>query len=204
MKPAQHSKLDVGFATFFLNRTNRSGILNGGIIGGRDQIGLWKIDARYNAPELVARVQAIANLRSRVELTNLDALTLLNEGREKWKNRTLIYMDPPYYTKGRELYYDFYVHEDHAAVAAYVQEFVTGPKWIVSYDNVPAISDMYAARRRSIYSIGYSARSSRRGSEIMFFCDKLKVPTMVGPVITSEQPALFMCNAAVSGALAPC
>jgi hypothetical protein len=39
MAQEEHDDLEVGFATFFLNRTNRSGILNGGIIGGRDQVG---------------------------------------------------------------------------------------------------------------------------------------------------------------------
>jgi len=188
MNPSEHSKLDVGFATFFLNRTNRSGILNGGIIGGRDQLGPWKIDARYNAHELATRVQAIARLSSRIELTNLDAVALLTEGAKKWPKKTLIYLDPPYYAKGRELYYNFYNHEDHAAVAEYVQDHVTDQQWIVSYDNVPAICEMYSERRRSIYSIGYSARGTRQGSEVMFFSDTLKVPPLVGPVVPSEHP----------------
>lgn len=186
MNPSQHSKLEVGFATFFLNRTNRSGILNGGIIGGRDQSGPWKIDARYNAPELSRRIQAIASLRSRIELTKLDAMTLISEGSIKWPKKTLIYLDPPYYAKGRELYYDFYQHDDHLAVASLVQTRIVNQKWIVSYDNEGAICEMYSRRRRSTYSIGYSARGTRKGSEVMFFSDDMKISPLVGPIVATE------------------
>lgn len=188
MNAKDHPRLDVGFAMFFLNRTNRSGILNGGIIGGRDQTGPWKIDARYNAGELVTRIQAIAKLSSQIELTNLDALTFLAGGSQEWPEKTLIYLDPPYYKKGRELYYDFYLHDDHVAVARYVQEHVTRQRWIVSYDNVPPICEMYAGRRRAIYDIGYSARRTHQGSEAMFFSDGLKVPSLVGPIVPTEEP----------------
>ncbi|WP_082496361.1 DNA adenine methylase [Aminobacter sp. DSM 101952] len=187
MSPSEHSILEVGFATFFLNRTNRSGILNGGIIGGRGQTGPWKIDARFNAQDLVARIKAIANLGSRIELTRLDALELLSIGKEKWPKKTLIYLDPPYYNKGRELYYNFYIDGDHSNLSKYVQDNIIRQKWIVSYDNVPAIRHMYGERRRAIYSIGYSARTSRQGSEAMFFCDALNVPELIGPVVVTEK-----------------
>jgi DNA adenine methylase len=111
-EPTSHSDVEIGFATFFLNRTNRSGILNGGIIGGRDQTGPWKIDARYNAGELVRRVEAIARMRGKIKVTRQDALKFLTNGVLRWPEKTLIYLDPPYYKKGQDLYYDFYEHED--------------------------------------------------------------------------------------------
>src|ERR1700693_5950643 len=87
--PRDHSYVELGFATFFLNRTNRSGILNGGVIGGRDQSGPWKIDARYNAGELVSRIAAIARMKSRISVTGLDALEFLREGGTRWPTKTL-------------------------------------------------------------------------------------------------------------------
>ena len=51
--------LDLAFSTFYLNRTNRSGIITGGVIGGRQQNGNWKIGARYNAKDLTRRVERI-------------------------------------------------------------------------------------------------------------------------------------------------
>lgn len=177
----QHDNLAIGFATFFLNRTNRSGILNAGIIGGRAQVGKWKIDARYNRTELAQRITAISRQSDRITLTNKDAAELLIDGAKIWPENTLIYLDPPYFEKGRDLYYDFYLPEDHAHVAAVMQK-ISRQKWIVSYDDVPQIRRLYEAYRSVCYQIGYSARSSKKGTEVMFFDDRLTIPSLVGPI----------------------
>lgn len=176
-----HDDLALGFATFFLNRTNRSGILNGGVIGGRDQTGHWKIDARFNRTELIARIEAIAKMSRRIRLTRMDALKFLKAKSGEWPAKTLIYLDPPYFMKGRELYYDFYEAEDHENVECYVTEELGHHKWIVSYDNVPTIRALYKGYQQIAYGIGYSARDVREGSEIMFFSNTLKAPPLVGP-----------------------
>jgi DNA adenine methylase len=184
---ADNDNLALGFATFFLNRTNRSGILNGGIIGGRDQTGPWKIDARYNARELVHRIESIAAMQSRIHLTRQDALRFLKSGVARWPEKTLIYLDPPYYVKGRDLYYDFYEPKDHELLANFVRSAIKMQRWIVSYDNESAIRRLYEGSRHVIYDIGYSARSSRKGSEVMFFGDGLKVPSLPsGPITLTE------------------
>ncbi len=177
-----YDDLKVGFATFYLNRTNRSGILNGGVIGGRDQTGSWKIDARFNRDELIFRVESIAKLASRIKVTRLDALDFLKKGIKKWPEKTLIYLDPPYYDKGRDLYYDFYEADDHERVRTFVTKELAQRHWVVSYDNVAEIRSMYGGERHQIvYGIGYSAREASKGAEIMFFSDKLKVSDLVGP-----------------------
>jgi DNA adenine methylase len=186
---ADHSEIELGFATFFLNRTNRSGILNAGIIGGRNQTGPWKIDARYNAKELVHRIESISKMRDRISLTRQDALKFLKTGISKWSKETLIYLDPPYYVKGRDLYYDFYEHKDHKRVADFMKSSINQQRWIVSYDNVPEIRSLYAGAPHIVYDIGYSARSASRGSEVMFFCEGLKVPPLIGPVRLTEDHA---------------
>ncbi len=183
---ADYDDVEIGFAFFFLNRTNRSGILNGGIIGGRDQTGPWKIDARYNARELAHRIEAIARMRNRINLTRQDALKFLGDGVTRWPQETLIYLDPPYYVKGRDLYYDYYEPGDHASVAEFMKQGVRQQRWIVSYDNVKPIRTLYRGARHLVYDIGYSARVASQGSEVMFFCDRLKVPTLIGPVQLTE------------------
>lgn len=180
--PSDHSSLALGFATFFLNRTNRSGILNGGVIGGLDQTGPWKIDARYNADELIFRIECIANLRKRIKLTRSDALALLRYGLPRWDERTLIYLDPPYYERGRELYYDYYRQIDHEKLAAFIAANMNNQSWIVSYDNVEAIKKLYSGFRHIVYDVGYSARETRQGREAMFFSPGLAIPDLVGPV----------------------
>lgn len=176
----EHDDLALGFATFFLNRTNRSGILNGGIIGGRDQSGPWKIDARFNVPELVFRIESIAKLRGRIHLSRKDAIAFLSSKLNVWPKNTLIYLDPPYYAKGKDLYYDYYTHEDHERIAEFVDGKIDRQKWIVSYDNVKEIRKMYAGYRRIVYGLSYSARECRQGAETMFFCNGLQIPRRTG------------------------
>jgi DNA adenine methylase len=180
--PRDHTYVQLGFATFFLNRTNRSGILNGGIIGGRDQTGPWKIDARYNADELIFRIESIAKMRNRIKLTRSDALALLRFGLPKWPMKTLIYLDPPYYDQGRELYYDYYKSDDHAELAKFINNKMKARFWIVSYDNVSQIKRLYSGFRSIVYNVGYSAREVRTGKEVMFFSPKLEIPDLVGSV----------------------
>ena len=175
-----YDDLTLGFATFFLNRTNRSGILNGGVIGGRNQTGKWKIDARYNASELVVRIREIARFRRRIVLSQQDASQFLREVVSQLAPKTLVYLDPPYYLKGKALYYDYYEHADHEAIARLVKKVLRRQKWIVSYDNVKAIRELYADCPGIVYGLGYSAREVRAGSEVMFFGNGLVAPPLTG------------------------
>lgn len=187
MNPDDHDDLELGFATFFLNRTNRSGILNGGVIGGRDQAGPWKIDARFNRTDLIARIEAIARLRRRITLYREDAADFLRGVVKGLPRKTLIYLDPPYYCKGKQLYYDYYKHDDHVEIAALVKKGLRTRSWIVSYDDAPQIRDLYSPFAHVAYEIGYTARNVRRGSEIMFFAPGLKIPSLVGSMKTNAR-----------------
>lgn len=174
--------LELGFAAFFLNRTNRSGILNGGVIGGNAQTGAWKIDARYNKEDLIDRILKIASAKKRIDLTNLDAVEFLRLKSRSWKSNTLVYLDPPYYEKGRDLYYNYYKHDDHANVA-FATHHLSNINWLVSYDDVPPIHNLYAEDSCIRYTIGYSARNKCRGTEAMFFSPGLRIPSVQGSMI---------------------
>lgn len=200
---AEHDDLSLGFATFFLNRTNRSGILNAGIIGGRDQTGPWKIDARFNPSELTYRIRAIASMKERISLTCQDALQFLKSSIRRWPDKTLIYLDPPYYVKGRDLYYDFYQHKNHEEVAQFVKQKITRQKWIVSYDNVQPIRDLYYGCPYVIYDIGYTARSARRGDEVMFFGGGLEIPPLVGAINPVQERLPFGATVATATGKTP-
>lgn len=175
------SLLDLGFSTFYLNRTNRSGIIKGGLIGGLDQTGKWKIDARFNKAELIERIQRIATYKNRIALFNLDACVLLEKIAPRIKEKALYYLDPPYYVKGRALYVSHYKTDDHKDVA----DVVTGLKrqrWIVSYDYNPAIMSFYKGFSHMRYSINYSAAKASLGEEVMFFSRDLAVPDVDSPI----------------------
>ncbi len=179
--PAEHDELSVGFAAFYLNRTNRSGIFNGGIIGGRDQKSEWGINARYNARDLVARVEAIASMGDRISLYRQDAASFLTNVVPKLPERTLVYLDPPYFMKGKELYLDHYQPDDHAGIAKLVSG-ISKQAWIISYDDVLAIRNLYRRFRGIRYELGYNARDVKTGTELMYFCDRLQIPPAAGPI----------------------
>lgn len=167
--------LDVGFATFFLNRTNRSGMLNGGIIGGLSQTGEWKIDCRFNKEELISRIRRIGFFRSRISVSNSDASKFLKEYIKKISRKCFIYIDPPYYVKGAYLYQNHFKHDDHVNLANVVSG-IKRHKWIVSYDSVAEIKKIYRAYEQEQFDINYSARNYAKGTEVMVFSNALVRP----------------------------
>lgn len=172
----EHSTLEVGFATFFLNRTNRSGIINAGVIGGLTQNGEWKIDARFNKSDLIKRIQKIASYKERINIYNLDASVFLNDTVSEIKNTALVYLDPPYYVKGQGLYENSFSHEDHALIASHVKKI--SKHWLVSYDAEPQILELYKDYRSEIFRLSYSANKHTSGAEVMFFKDGLNIPKL--------------------------
>lgn len=166
-RDASASTLELGFSTFFLNRTNRSGILAGGVIGGNAQAGEWKIDARFNKEDLIKRIRKVGFYKSRISLYNQDAVQFLRGEAPTLPDRTLIYLDPPYYSKGQKLYQNHYKPDDHAGIAALVSNI--RQRWLVSYDNVPEIMELYSAYDQETFALSWSARSRYEGSEIMIF-----------------------------------
>jgi DNA adenine methylase len=171
--------LDLGFSTFFLNRTSRSGIIRGGVIGGNDQTGNYKMDARYNRADLIRRIEKVASYGSRISLYNRDAADLIGEVLPTLPKRSLVYLDPPYYQHGARLYHASYKHDDHARIAGLVQDI--GQNWIVSYDNVKPIQDLYSRYRQQSFGLRYNAARRYDGVEVMVYCDGLNIPDEVRP-----------------------
>jgi len=171
----EHTELEIGFATFFLNRCNRSGIITAGCIGGKEQKGNYKLDARFNKNNLINRISKIASLKNKIELYNQDTLSLIQNNKEQFNNM-ILYLDPPYYVKGFSLYKNYYKHDDHEKISNVVKD-VNG-HWIVSYDNVPEIIDLYSDVRKREFCINYSAGEKKKGKEVMFFSDDLSIPNL--------------------------
>jgi DNA adenine methylase len=170
----RYGLLKVGFSTFYLNRTNRSGILNAGIIGGRQQTGNWKIDARYNKKDLINRIERIANYKDNISLHNSDAVELVRSLKKELPQKTLIYFDPPYYVKGKDLYLNYYNDNDHQEIAKEISQ-LKRQKWIVTYDNVQPIKKLYNSFRQVKYSLNYSASQRTKGKEVMIFSDNIYI-----------------------------
>jgi len=164
---------DLGFAAFFLNRTNRSGILDGGVIGGLNQTGKWPIDARFNKESLIQKIETIAEHKRNIGVLNEDGLEVIR----RFANMPTVffYVDPPYYLKGSLLYLNSYNHNDHGRLAGLLKS-LTETRWIVSYDNVPQVRALYSARAKQYeFSLYYHAHASKQGSEIMVLSDNLEI-----------------------------
>jgi len=164
---------DLGFAAFFLNRTNRSGILDGGVIGGVNQSGKWLLDARFNKESLIQKIEIIAKHKQHIEVLNEDGLEVIRRYADV--PTVLFYVDPPYYFKGSLLYLNSYNHNDHGRLAELLNSLAE-TRWILSYDNVPQVRDFYSARAKQYeFSLYYHAHVSKEGSEIMVLSDNLEI-----------------------------
>jgi DNA adenine methylase len=170
--------LKLGLSTFYLNRTNRSGIITGGLIGGHAQKGNWKMTARYNKQALIKRINLIGHLAERITVTNQDAGAYIVDQLPALPKKTFVYFDPPYFAQGASLYLNAYDASDHKTLAESIQSNVSHP-WIVSYDNVEQISALYAKRRQETFALSYSAQLHYQGSELMIFKDGIKKPQSV-------------------------
>jgi DNA adenine methylase len=165
--------LELGFATYFLNRTNRSGIIDGaGPIGGYNQSGRWKIDARLTKAAQVDNLRALAKFTKQIKITRQDALPFFKAAADR---NALTYLDPPYFVQGRNLYSNFYQEEDHIAIARDLTRRKKS-RWVVSYDDVREIRKLYRGFTRVKYAPNYSANQKMIGSEIIFISDALAAP----------------------------
>lgn len=167
--------LDLGFAAFFLNRTNRSGIIKGaGVIGGLEQSGNYKIDCRFNREDLARRVARIAKYRRRIHLTRMDALDFLAQADETLPRQTLLCIDPPYFNKGSSLYTSFYRAADHEALSRCI--LALHRPWIVTYDEAPEVCALYRSRPLHRVQVTYSVQTKRVAGEVLIPSPGLLVP----------------------------
>jgi len=177
--PSKYDLFEVGYSTFYMNRCNRSGVLNAGVIGGINQEGNYKMDARFSRNDLIRRIELISLFRDKIFISNLDAEEYIENYIPSIEENSLIYFDPPYYNKAKDLYMNSYKPEDHRRLSIRVQNNIN-KKWILSYDNVPNIIKLYDERRHFTYSLQYSAAKSYKGSEVFVFGDNVKVPKSCG------------------------
>lgn len=166
------SLLELGFSTLFLNRTNRSGILKAGVIGGKSQCGTYKLDCRFNKDVIIKKIRMIASRKSDITLYNLDSIQLLETVLPKINDKKFIFLDPPYYVKGASLYNQYYVHTDHQQLAQTLKN-LNNEHWVLTYDFIETICDLFGDFDSRTYHLQYSLATKRSANEIMFFSNKI-------------------------------
>lgn len=172
---------ELAFATLFLNRTNRSGIIDGGPIGGMDQSGFWDIKARFTKNTIIERLEKIKEFKNKIGVRNLDGITLLKQlEKNKVKNNYFIFLDPPYYKKGKSLYLNHYIDKDHKKLLKLLEK--SSLKWVMTYDDVSYIQNLYNKFRKSKFVINHSAFEARKGKEVLIFSHNV-VKVAINPTI---------------------
>lgn len=170
--------LDLGFSTFFLNRTNRSGIIKGGPISKNETSGTYPLNCRFNKENLISVIKKIASFKDKIEIYNLDAIEFINEIKKEDQNTSFIFFDPPYYHNGKDLYVNFYKKEDHISLISAILSNLKDYKWIITYDNCPEIKRIYSSTKakytkmkKRIYYLSYTAGKAREASELIYYND---------------------------------
>lgn len=166
---------ELGIATFFMSRTNRSGVILGGAIGGlteeKQQKAKYRIDCRFNKQNLIQRLQSIAENKNRISVSNEDALLFLRH----LDNNVFVYLDPPYFVKGKCLYMNHYKKEDHEVLAHFLQNDAHF-NWVLSYDDVPQIREMYANSELFKFPLKYTVSKKQIGYELLTHSADLYFP----------------------------
>lgn len=165
--------LELAFSTLFLNRTNRSGILWAGPIGGQNQEGSWKLDCRFNKERIRKQLVSLTSFRDKISVYQLDARELVKRVGKREGN-FFFYIDPPYYLKGQSLYLNSFSHLDHLELSKIIKQLSSN--WLVSYDNVPEIADLYDGCGKVEYGIQYSVQRKYQGKEVIFYPQHQVVP----------------------------
>jgi len=171
---------DVGFAAFYLNRCNRSGIIKAGPIGGQQQRGPYKIDARFNRENLIKKIRRIESHKDRISVYNRDAIDLLQEIVPSINGPKLVYLDPPYYKKGPQLYLNSYENDDHENLAWVLAKTSRSDFWVLTYDDAQEIRALYQDSIALTYTLNYSANYSKPGRELLISPPWLMLPSNMG------------------------
>ncbi|MDD6219359.1 MAG: DNA adenine methylase [Selenomonadaceae bacterium] len=166
---------ELGFATFFMNRTNRSGIIKGGVIGGLEQSGKWKLDVRFNKGELIRRIRNIAKRKRHIRLYNKDIGSFIKNILPRCTDNAFVYFDPPYFGKGKQLYMNYFSYDDHFEIEQLIRNYVN-VDWIITYDVAPEIIKIYERYPSCLYDLNYSVSKKCKNSEMMIFKKYENVP----------------------------
>lgn len=176
LNQGSYSSIDVAKAVLFLNRTNVSGVITGGVIGGKEQTGKYDISARFNRVELMRKIKAIASYADRIDLYNLDATEFISN-RLPHYYKVFVNFDPPYVEKGGQLYKNSFTEADHENLRDCIAR--CRRKWIVTYDVCDLVSKLYRNYRGGKIDIYYSAKDVRKAKEFIFFSDNLLLPDSI-------------------------
>ena len=183
--PDEYELIDLAVAGLFFNRTNFSGVLHAGPIGGQQQKSVYKVNCRFNKDDLIARIRAIAKLQNRVEVIFSDALGFLETQKEAVNQNRFYYVDPPYFVQGEKLYRYSFELSQHKQLAKVLSELKA--PWLLSYDRHPVIEMLYERYASSGFKFKYSSKI--RKVEREFLVTNIKLPKTLSMEKPQSKPS---------------
>lgn len=155
--------VNIGFKKLAIHQISYSGLgtKSGSPQGGKSQKSKYKIDCRWSPNHICKNIDNINNLfcSRNIKITNLDFSEILDGG------EALIYLDPPYYEKGGELYQYSFNFWDHLKLAESLK--LTKNKWLLSYDDCSEIRKLYSWAQTEEINLNYTINSSRNKNELL-------------------------------------
>jgi len=131
------SEVESAWAFLVVNRLGRNGIY--------DSNPMSDMLCRWNSKTLLKRILMIHKMSNKITVLCCDALEVIEE--YYWRSNTTIFLDPPYYKKGKVLYKHYYTEEDHLnlrdLIGSLVHDFPCADV-IMTYDDCEEVRRMYS------------------------------------------------------------
>lgn len=169
--PLEYPTVELGLACLFLNRTNYSGIISANPIGGKKQSSKYKLDCRFKKSTIINHIYKISSYKDKIAVKWADAITFLKENLKiLHKTNSFVYIDPPYYSKGKSLYRYYYEDQDHKDLAKLIKQCHF--PWLISYDDHPFINELYFGddsklHKQKLYCDYSANRFKRQAKELL-------------------------------------
>lgn len=133
----------AAWSLLLVNRLAYSGICKANPLGGKNG-SMNDLLVRWNPKTLCNRIDKINKMSNKITVLNMDALELIEE--MYWEPSTTIFIDPPYFKKGKDLYEHYYNKEDHIKLNVLLDNLyqgMPGADMILTYDNDEYIEWLY-------------------------------------------------------------
>ena len=152
----------VGFNKLALHQITYSGLglKSGGPLGGVAQLSKYKVDCRWSPAYICKKINTVHKVFSNKEViheacTSYDFEKIITDTSMK----ALLYLDPPYFVKGSQLYHESFTHQDHTRLCENLKN--TQHKWLLSYDACEEIKEMYSWATIEEVEVNYSITASK-------------------------------------------
>lgn len=175
--------VELAAAFLFLNRTSYSGIIKAGPLGGKDQRSRYKINCRFNKPRIAKKIEAIGELKGRLNVIKSDGLELMEKMASSRFESIVFYVDPPYYGAGKDLYRHYFTDKEHIELSVFL-ESVDKP-WLLSYDNADFIKELYKHKTKSPIYTDYQSGHFKKGVKELLISNYL-IPPLAPEVTLSK------------------